>query len=501
MSFGLEDNIFYFLLESARRHPDKAYVVDKGIVYSYSDILKKTWLIAPFINTAGLSERDRIIIYLDNSAEYIAAYFAVLGEGGIAVPVNKTINTSTLEYIIADTKPGLLITNAVLKRRLQAVPACKGLRIIDIDEVWHQQSPAYPTTAKCKPSHYDSQPALIIYTSGTTRMPKGVTLTHRNLAANTDSIIQYLGLTECDSLLAVISFSYSYGNSLLLTHTKAGGTIIIENQVSYPIKVIEALYESKTSGFSTVGSYINVLLRQPNLQSHHLQSLRYITCAGESTRIDDIVKLNALAPHVKLFIMYGQTEASARLSYLDPDLVMEKPGSIGKAIPGVTIRVVTEEGHDVAPGVTGEIIASGANIMAGYWNNEAETNSVIKAGWLYTGDLAMLDEDGFIYIRGRKDDLITHLGYRISPMEIEDALNSCENVLESAVIAVQTQEGTQIKAFVVQRAGEPSITKIKTQVRKKLPAYKVPHVVEFVNEIPRTSSGKIKRSALRSDQN
>lgn len=497
----MEDNIFSFLLESSRLHPTKAYVVDKGVVYSYGDIFSKVGLVASIINKAGLSESDRVIIYLDNSAEYIAAFFAVLGEGGIVVPVNRTIGTSALEYIIADTNPHLIITNAILRRRLQVVSAYENLRIINIDEVWPQHLPPNPTALKSKPSYDDSRPALIIYTSGTTRMPKGVTLTHKNLATNTCSIIQYLGLTECDSLLAVISFSYSYGNSLLLTHTKVGGTIIIENQVSYPIKVIEALYESKASGFSTVGSYISVLLRQPNLQAHHLQSLRYITCAGESTRIDDITQLNTLAPHVKLFIMYGQTEASARLSYLNPDLVMEKPGSVGKAIPGVTIRVVTEEGHDVPPGVIGEIIASGDNIMAGYWNNEAETRSTIKAGWLHTGDLAVLDKDGFIYIRGRKDDLIMHLGYRISPLEIEDALNTCENVLESAVVAVHTEEGTQIKAFVVQRAGEPSITKIKAQVRKKLPAYKVPYVIELVDDLPRTSSGKIKRSVLRSDHN
>jgi long-chain acyl-CoA synthetase len=195
--------------------------------------------------------------------------------------------------------------------------------------------------------------------------------------------------------------------------------------------------------------------------------------------------------------MYGQTEASARLSYLEPELIFKKVGSVGKGMPGVTLRVATEDGREAIAGELGEIIASGENIMKGYWNNEADTKSVIKDGWLYTGDLAVRDEEGYIYVKGRKDDIIKHLGHRISPMEIEAAINSCKKVLESAVIGIENKDGMQIKAFIVLENSLAGNQDINSHIRKLLPAFKRPQIIEFVDELPRTATGKIKRSVLR----
>ncbi len=490
------NNIFSFLQDSTRRYPDKVYLVDKDGIFTYLEIYHSSLAVAKLINEAGLVSGDRIVIYLDNSVEYIAAFFGVLRANCIAVPINKNNSIDIINYIIADTTPGLIITNTIFKKRLQGNVAIDESRMIDINRFWIDR-PAYTPDTTWSLTDDGTLPALILYTSGTTRIPKGITLTHKNLTANTEAIVQYLGLTDKDSLLAVINFTYSYGNSLLLTHTKVGGTIIIENRVSYPIKVIEQLYASQVTGLSTVGSYINILLKQESLQAFHLQHLRYVTFAGESTSYEDIAKLNGLAPQLKIFVMYGQTEASARLSYLEPDLIFEKAGSIGKGIPGVTLRVITEDGSDALPGEIGEIIAFGENIMKGYWNNEADTDSVIKDGWLYTGDLAEIDEDGYIYIKGRRDDLIKYLGHRISPVEIEDAINSCEHVLESAVIGEKKDDSTQIKAYIVLKNLQASIQDINTHIRKVLPAFKKPQIIEFVNELPRTPNGKIKRSELR----
>lgn len=494
-------NIFSFLQDSTRLYPDKVYVVDKGNEFTYSEIYNKAITLAGLMYEAGLKSGDRILIYLDNSAEYISAFFGVLLANCIVVPINKNINIDSINYIIADTVPKLIITNGVFMKRLQeGKVSFEESKIIDIDRLGEDKS-AYNRDLTRKLTEDGDLPALIIYTSGTTKMPKGVTLTHKNLTANTESIVQYLGLTEKDSLLAVVNFSYSYGNSLMLTHTKAGGKLIIENRVSYPIKVIEQIYDSKATGFSTVGSYINILLKQEVLKAYHLKYLQYITFAGESTRFEDIAKLKDIAPHIKIFVMYGQTEASARLSYLEPDLIFKKAGSIGKGIPGVTLRVVTEEGMEAPVGEIGEIIAFGENIMKGYWNNEADTKSVVKDGWLYTGDLAVTDEDGYIYVKGRKDDIIKHLGHRISPVEIEAAINCCEQVLESAVIGIENNDGMQIKAFVVLKNSLAGIEDINAHVRKLLPALKRPQIIEFVNELPRTANGKIKRSKLRKFNN
>jgi long-chain acyl-CoA synthetase len=494
-------NIFSFLQGSTRLYPNKVYVVDKGKELTYSEIYNKSITLAGLMFEAGLKAGDRILIYLDNSAEYIAAFFGVLLVNCIVVPINKNVNIDTINYIITDTAPKIIITNGVFMKRLQdSMVGFEESNIIDIDRL-RVDKPSHNLDLTEKLTEDGDLPALILYTSGTTRMPKGVTLTHKNLTANTESIVQYLGLTKKDSLLAVINFSYSYGNSLMLTHTKAGGKIIIENRVSYPIKVIEQIYGTKATGFSTVGSYINILLKQEVLEGFHLKHLQYITFAGESTSFEDIVKLKGIAPHIKIFVMYGQTEASARLSYMEPELIFKKVGSIGKGIPGVTLRVVTEDGVEANAYEIGEIIASGENIMKGYWNNEADTKSVVKDGWLYTGDLAVTDEEGYIYVKGRKDDIIKHLGHRISPVEIEAAINCCEQVLESAVIGIENNDMMQIKAFVVLKNSLAGIQDINAHVRKLLPAFKRPQIIEFVNELPRTANGKIIRSKLRKSSN
>lgn len=492
-------NIFSFLQDSTKLYPDKIYVIDKDREFSYSDIYGKSVAVAGFLNKWDIRSGDRVLVYLDNSIEYIAAYFGILLANCIVVPINKNLTLDSVNYIISNTEPKLIFTNSIFRNRLQGKVGFESHRIVDINNLFG--SP--PTNHFALTSQLivdDDLPAIILYTSGTTRMPKGVALSHKNLTANTASILQYLKLTAKDSLLGIVNFGYSYGNSLLLTHTKVGGKIIIENRVAYPMKVIEQIYASEATGFSTVGSYINVLLKQTILEPHHLQHLHYITFAGESTNFEDIVKIYRIAPHLKIFVMYGQTEASARLSYLEPDMLPTKRGSVGKGIPGVILKVVNELGEEVAPGEIGEIIAFGENIMLGYWNNETESQSVIQDGWLHTGDMAVRDEDGYIYIKGRNDDMIKHLGIRLSPVEIEFAINSCELVFESAVIGISHEEGNQIKAFVVlknEMDHDRAVLEIHSYIKKLLPAFKVPKIIEIVRELPRTTTGKIRRSELR----
>lgn len=477
-------------------------MVDRGTEYTYAQMLIKSVAVANLLYDAGLQSGDRVIVYLDNSAEYIATYFGALRANCIVVPLNKNLALDSINFILSDTTPKAIITNHIFKKRLKGKVVFEGENIFDINNIWMSELVGDSHLTSELADGVD-QPAIILYTSGTTNMPKGVTLSHKNLNANTESIIQYLGITEDDSLLDIVNFGYSYGNSLLLTHTRVGGKLFIENRTAYPISIIEQLVASQATGFSTVGSYLNILLKQTSLEPQHLQHLHYVTFAGESTNFNDIVKLHQIAPHLKIFVMYGQTEASARLSYLEPELLFEKVGSIGKGIPGVILKLVDEEGQEVAPGEVGEIIAHGDNIMQGYWNNQADTNAVIKGGWLHTGDLAIRDGDGYIYIKGRNDDMIKHLGIRLSPVEIESVLNSCEPVLESAVIGLADDEGHQIKAFVVLKNSmdtNQAEKEIYSQIKRLLPAFKVPKTIEFLPELPRTTTGKIRRSVLRKNR-
>lgn len=495
-------NLFSHLSASAKRFPDNIFIIDKGDEWTYREIYEKVVHLANNLSGCNINCGDRIIIYLYNSVEYIIAFYAVLLVNGIIVPINKNTSDDDLQHIISETGPKAIISASNGSRRFERNVSLGSCNLLDVDKILDRVE-FIETEHGNKIENYDlcvdDQTAMIIYTSGTTKAPKGVMLTHLNLISNTESILKYLNLTDQDSALVTIPLSNAYGNSLLLTHTKAGGYLVIENRASYPIKVLEELQSGKVTGFSTVGSYLNILLKQEYIKNIDLSNLKYMTFAGESTSYEDIVRLNRIVPHLKIYVMYGQTEASARLSYLQPDMVFKKPGSIGKGIPGVKLRVVSEDGNDVCPGEIGEIIASGDNIMKGYWNSPEDTMSVLKDGWLYTGDLATVDNEGYVYIKGRKKDIIKYLGHRISPIEIETIINTCDGVLESAVVETENGNVKQIKAYVVLRNKEICEETIYSHLRRALPSFKRPHIIEFTNVIPRTLNGKIKRSVLRDE--
>lgn len=489
-------NLFSLLQDSALSYPEKPFIIYNEKTWTYTYIYEKVTILAEHLRRHGISRGDRVLIYLDNSVEYVAAYFSITFVNAIIVPINKNTTLDNIKYIIEETSPKFIISNDIYLKRLRGKIDFDNCSMVDVLNIWDDK-PNKDFDFISNLTDDGNLPALVLFTSGTTRMPKGVILTHKNLISNTESTVEYLGLKHTDSILVTVNFCYSYGNSLLLTHAKAGGTMFIENRVSYPIKVIEELYASEVTGFSTVGSYINLMLKQEGLKVHHLKYLRYITFAGESTSFEDIIKLNSMAPQVKIYVMYGQTEAAPRLSYLEPDMLFKKAGSIGKGMPGVTLRVVTDEGEDVLPGEIGEIIACGDNIMKGYWNNEEATKEVIKDKWLFTGDFATVDEDGYIFVKGRKDDIIKYLGHRISPMEIEAVINTYDLVLESAVVGIENNEGKQIKAYIVTKNKSIDIEEINTHIKKALPPFKRPQIIEFINELPRTTNGKIKRNELR----
>jgi long-chain acyl-CoA synthetase len=473
-------------------------VVDRGLTWTYAAVYGEVQALAGQLKALDVKPGDRIILYLDNSVDYVIAFFTILLLDGIAVPLNKYTSQEIFEIVVRETAPKVIITNKLFQQKINTRALPKIISLFAIDDFLNHSSPIGNNKPAILPSmsHGEDQLAMLLFTSGTTNLPKGVMLTHGNLMANTDSILAYLNLKESDTMLVTLPFSYSYGNSVLLTHTRIGATLYIENRTPFPEVILQQLQLQKISGYSTVGSYLNLLLKQKSMTKVDLNALRYVTFAGESVFQEDIVRLSQIAPHLKIFVMYGQTEAAARLSYLEPDLIYKKPNSIGKAIPGVTLRVVSE-GRDVSPGEIGEVIASGANIMQGYWHDDEETGKVLKDGWLYTGDIATVDDEGYIYIKGRDKDIIKISGYRISPYEIESAINSCEEIMESAAIEVTREHVSLIKAYIVPKNETFKRALLDEHLRKILPPLKIPREIEITDKIPRTSSGKIQRSLLR----
>jgi acyl-CoA synthetase (AMP-forming)/AMP-acid ligase II len=299
--------------------------------------------------------------------------------------------------------------------------------------------------------------------------------------------------------MVVLPFFYSYGNSLLLTHIMVGGTLIISHQFVFLNKMLEMMIEEEATGFAGVASSYAMLLHKSNIRGLKFPYLRYMTCAGGALSPANIIEMKKILPDVDYCAMYGQTEATARLSYLEPEMWLKKLGSAGKAIPGVRLRVVDKEGKDAVIGETGEIAAQGSNIMKGYWGQHRETKDVLRNNWLYTGDIARVDEDGYIFISGRQSDMIKVGAFRIHPQGIEDVIAEMTDVAECAVVGIPDEiMGEIIKVFVVLRADASLSDKdILRYCKKNLPEYKLPKAVEFVDSLPKTTSGKIKRYVLK----
>jgi long-chain acyl-CoA synthetase len=504
----MDSTLVHLLLESVQHYPDSDAVVSQGRRMTYATLWKDICATTEYLLQHGLKPGDRVGILVENSPEYIAIYYAVLAAGGIAVGLNTASKAKELSNWLSHCSANWLFASTTHPDLAHLQKLLGKINIIGIGEqnnniISFQRHWSEVKNFSDKEPHLtrlsdNSKPAAIIYTSGTTGNPKGVTLSHKNLYSNIQSILAYLNLEHTDSIVTVLPFYYSYGNSVLHTHLAVGGKLVLVNSMLYPQQVLEMIEQEKATGFSGVPSTFALLLHRTKLHNYNLSSIRYMTQAGGPMAPASISRLLAEIPDIKFFVMYGQTEASARLSYLPPEKLKEKMGSVGIAIPGVTLEIRKEDGTIAKTGETGEIYATGDNIMLGYWNSPDLTNNAIKNGWLKTGDLARYDDDMYIYIVGRSSEMIKTGANRISPKEVEEVIHHIEGVEEVAVIGVEDEIlGQVIKAFVVPSATTKLDKKtILAHCKKELANYKIPKYIEYIDELPKTASGKIKRYQL-----
>jgi acyl-CoA synthetase (AMP-forming)/AMP-acid ligase II len=362
-----------------------------------------------------------------------------------------------------------------------------------------------PVTRNLQPN-IDLDLATIIYTSGSTGNPKGVMLTHLNMISAATSITTYLENIPDDIIIDVLPLSFDYGLYQVLMAFKFGGTVVLEKSFTYPYEVIKQMVKERVTGFPGVPTIFAILLQMEDFKRYDLSALRYITNTAASLPVEHIRRLRTIFPQARLYSMYGLTECK-RVSYLSPEELDHRPGSVGRGMPNEEIWVVNEKGNRVGPGVVGELVVRGSNVMRGYWRDPETTERVLKPGplpgekVLYTGDLFKMDEEGFLYFVGRKDDMIKTRGERVSPKEVENAIYGLEGVVEVAVIPVFDDIlGQAIKAFVVQRNGYPMTEKdVLRQCKKELEEFAIPKYIEFRASLPKTSSGKIDKLALKQE--
>lgn len=469
---------------------DKIALIDKKEI-SYKEIYGGVQKIESILKEEKVTKNDSILLISDNSTFFINSYFGIIKKGAICVPVNPSLSKNEIKYILDILNIRIVFVQQKYKNKIQNIIS-EGIKVFTEDSV-ENFIPNLKEEVVLENIEGDDT-AVMIFTSGSTSKPKGVMLTHNNLIHNTNSIVEYLSLTEEDRVEVVLPFYYCYGTSLLHTHFRVGGSLVINNRFMFPQIVLEDINKYKCTSFAGVPSTYQILLRMTDIKNMKFPSLRYITQAGGKLANVFINDLLETLPNTDIYIMYGQTEATARLSYLPPKLINEKIGSIGKGIPGTELKVINKYGNQIKPGEIGEVVARGKNIMKGYFNSKEETVKILKNGYLYTGDLATVDEDGYIYIVSREKNIIKSGGNRTSPKEIEDIIVEIPEVIECAVIGVYDDMlGEAIKAFVVLKGTNTNIDEkyIKNFCKEKLASFKIPKYVEFLSSLPKNSSGKI----------
>ncbi|BBO72937.1 AMP-dependent ligase [Desulfosarcina widdelii] len=511
--------IHHFLENSTKRFPDKLAVIHEKTRATYGQVNAAADQLAAFLVNRSALKGGRVVILMENSFEYIVAYYGILKAGGVAVPLSTDLKPDGLNPLLAELEPTVIISSARFERLLQAsdlnVPnlntliiqnpklkwVCDNLSIFNFQQATSYKQP--PIQNNPQPTNQFNQRtnetnlANIIYTSGSTGTPKGVMLTHGNIVANADSICQYLQLADSDIQMVVLPFFYVMGQSLLNTIFAVGGTLVLNNKFAFPATVINQMIEEKVTLFSGVPSTYAYLLHRSPLATNkkRLTNLRMVTQAGgHMARSIKTALRETLPARTQICIMYGATEASARLTWLDPHWFDQKIDSIGRAIPGVILKILDANGAEVPSGEKGEVVASGPNITRGYWMDPQATARVLDDHGYHTGDIGWRDEEGFIFLEGRKDNLLKVGGHRINPQEVEDALLATELAVEAAVVGVADELlGKRLSALVVPLNGDAAPEAILEKCAALLPKYKMPSELRFVRALPKNANGKVDR--------
>ena len=487
-------NVAEMILSHGRA--DSPALIEGGRVTSYGALREGAGTVAAWIASQALPAGARIGVLAENSAFFATAYLGILHAGRVAVPLTTEASPDHIARVLQASGASLLLASRRQARRLAQAGVPLPCPVVD-EEAFSGAEPAAPVAAAAPADGL----AALMFTSGSTGEPKGVMVSHQNIASNTRDIVTVLGLGEADRVLLVLPLHYCFGLSVLHTHLTAGGSVVLNNQFLYPETVLRDIALHQCTGLAGVPSTYQILLRKSRFKDTPLPSLRWMQQAGGRLPGPLINELRQAQPQARFFTMYGQTEATARLSCLPPERLDEKLGSIGTGLPSTRLEVLTPDGQPVRPGSdeVGEIVASGPNICAGYWNDPAETARYFRDGRLHTGDLARVDADGFIFIVDRDRDMIKCGGNRVSSKEIEDVLAAHPGVVEAAVIGLPHELlGEAIAAYVVTtRDARLEPDALRQLCRRALPPYKVPERIELVPELPHTGSGKVMKAWLR----
>ncbi len=483
-------------------------LISDGQAFTYGQLLEAAQRLAGILHDGGLTRGDRVALLLDNSWASAVSIFGTLMAGGVFVLVNPQTKADKLTFILSDSGARVLIADPRLEEsyrgaleRLPHPPDLIRASGSAIDPTGCPAGASQPVEAPAPVIPLDL--AAIIYTSGSTGNPKGVMQTHQAMVFTLGSLIEYLRLTRDDRILCVLPLSFDYGLYQLLMAVALGACLVLERSFTFLGQTLETVRSERVTVFPGVPTIFATLIAAHRRAALSFPAVTRVTNTAAALPEEFTGSLREIFPNALLYKMYGLTECK-RVSYLEPELLEAKPGSVGKAIPGTEVYLISADGQPVPAGEVGILHVRGPHVMAGYWNRPDLTEHMLKPGKLpgervlCTHDLFRMDAEGFLYFVGRTDDIIKTRGEKVSPVEVENALHRIPGIREAAVVGVpDALLGEAVRAYIVADP-EENLTPhaIRTRSTAFLESYMVPSQIILCDQLPRSPNGKVNKRQL-----
>lgn len=497
-------NLIELAEQNYKKYGEYSYIVFEGKEYTNLQMLSFSRRLANALRSLDVERGDNVVVMLQNCPEVLISYQGILRAGGVIIPVVFLLGEKEIAHILENSQAVAIITSKDLLNKVdKAREGCASVKHVIVTEdddvpgtikFWKivHESPDEEIPLKIK----EDDLAVILYTAGTTGTPKGVMLTHRNLYSNAANSASIRSVERGDIGLSVLPLSHSYGLTVMNISYLFGNKNVLLRWFNAE-EAFRLIEKYRVTGFAGVPAMFAMMLNHPEADKYDLSSLE--RCGSGSAPLP-LEVLRAFQEKFDCTVRegYGLSEAAPIVSSHYPDRP-QKPGSIGQPIPGVEVRIVDENDNDVPVGEIGELIVRGPNVSPGYYKMPDETAKTFRNGWLYTGDVAKMDEDGYLYIVERKKDLIIRGGFNVYPRDVEEILHRHPAVLDAAVIGVPDPVmGEEVKAFAVLREGQrPSEEELMEYCQQHLAKFKCPKYVQFIDNIPRSAIGKVLRRDLR----
>jgi len=507
--------------QHATTSPQRVAVTFKNETLTYQALWQQLEQFANAIKSLGCQRGDRIAVYLPKQFETLITLFGSSLADCVFVPVNPVLKAKQVGHILRDCDAKLLVTSAERAKQLSdTLIECPSLEHVVFSNQaktefelgaiqihhWQQLLTNHTGLPLTQQNAIDADVAAILYTSGSTGKPKGVVLSHRNIVAGAESVSSYLNNTPEDKLLAVLPLSFDYGFSQLTTAFLVGAEVVLMDYL-LPRDVLKAIAKHQITGLAAVPPLWKQLV---NLEwpDEAKDCLRFITNSGGHMPSSIVSHLQSTLPNTDIYLMYGLTEAF-RSTYLPPDEIDQRPGSIGKAIPNAEVMVVRPDGSECDAEEPGELVHRGVHVALGYWNDPAKTAERFKPApskhralplqeiAVWSGDQVKRDKEGYLYFMTRQDEMIKTSGYRVSPGEVEEEIQSSGLVTDLAVFGLPHPLLGQGIVVIAESNGEPDSQALQRYCQKNLPNFMVPHHIEWHDSLPRNPNGKIDRNSLK----